>query len=156
MFSHGEEKDRRHPGLQHQGNRLEQEIFREQAVACAEQSATPLSKSRSLSAFAIATAAGRIRERPVIFVHHSTVTIAGEPADFEDVGSSGLKVLRGYCPRCGSYDPRRRLHFPASDLILDNGERARRERRHLKKRRNPEERPALDPLENDIQKAVIV
>ena len=31
----------------------------------------------------------------MIFVHHSTVTIAGEPADFEDVGSSGLKVLRG-------------------------------------------------------------
>ena len=54
-----------------------------------------IAESRSLSAFAIATAAGRIRERPVIFVHHSTVTIAGEPADFEDVGSSGLKVLRG-------------------------------------------------------------
>ena len=31
----------------------------------------------------------------VIFVHRSAVTITGETADFEDVGSSGLKVLRG-------------------------------------------------------------
>jgi hypothetical protein len=29
-------------------------------------------------------------------------TISGETAVFEDVGSSGLKVLRRYCPRCGS------------------------------------------------------
>jgi hypothetical protein len=38
----------------------------------------------------------------VIFVHRSAVTISGETAVFEDVGSSGLKVLRRYCPRCGS------------------------------------------------------
>jgi hypothetical protein len=38
----------------------------------------------------------------VIFVHRSAVTITGETAVFEDVGSSGLKVLRRYCPRCGS------------------------------------------------------
>ena len=38
----------------------------------------------------------------VIFVNRSAVTITGETADFEDVGSSGLKVLRRYCPRCGS------------------------------------------------------
>ena len=38
----------------------------------------------------------------VIFVHRSAVAITGETADFEDVGSSGLKVLRRYCPRCGS------------------------------------------------------
>ena len=38
----------------------------------------------------------------VIFVHRSAVTITGETADMEDVGSSGLKVLRRYCPRCGS------------------------------------------------------
>ena len=30
------------------------------------------------------------------------MTITGETAVFEDVGSSGLKVLRRYCPRCGS------------------------------------------------------
>jgi hypothetical protein len=36
----------------------------------------------------------------VIFVH--AVTISGATAVFEDVGSSGLKVLRRYCPRCGS------------------------------------------------------
>jgi hypothetical protein len=38
----------------------------------------------------------------VIFVHRSAVTITGETADMEDVGSSRLKVLRRYCPRCGS------------------------------------------------------
>ena len=38
----------------------------------------------------------------VIFVHRSAVTITGETADTEDVGSSGLKVLRRYCLRCGS------------------------------------------------------
>src|SRR5208282_2338267 len=38
----------------------------------------------------------------VIFVHRSAVTITGETAVFEDVGTSGLKVLRRYCPRCGS------------------------------------------------------
>jgi hypothetical protein len=32
----------------------------------------------------------------------SAVTITGEPADFEDVGSSGLRVLRRHCRRCGS------------------------------------------------------
>src|SRR5260370_37953388 len=38
----------------------------------------------------------------VIFVHRNAVTITGETAVFEDVGSSGLRVLRRYCPRCGS------------------------------------------------------
>jgi len=38
----------------------------------------------------------------VIFVHRSAVTTTGETADFEDAGSSGLKVSRRYCPRCGS------------------------------------------------------
>ena len=38
----------------------------------------------------------------IIFVHRSAVTIAGETAVFEDIGSSGLKVLRRYCPHCGS------------------------------------------------------
>jgi hypothetical protein len=38
----------------------------------------------------------------VIFVHRGAVTITGETADIEDVGSSGLKVVRRYCPRCGS------------------------------------------------------
>src|SRR5271155_3370806 len=38
----------------------------------------------------------------IIFVHRSAVTIDGETAVFEDIGSSGLKVLRRYCPRCGS------------------------------------------------------
>ena len=38
----------------------------------------------------------------VIFVHRSAVTITGETAVFDDIGSSGLRVLRRYCPRCGS------------------------------------------------------
>lgn len=38
----------------------------------------------------------------VIFVHRSAITIAGETAVFDDIGSSGLRVLRRYCPRCGS------------------------------------------------------
>jgi hypothetical protein len=38
----------------------------------------------------------------VIFVHRSAITITGETAVFDDIGSSGLRVLRRYCPRCGS------------------------------------------------------
>jgi hypothetical protein len=38
----------------------------------------------------------------IIFVHRSAVTITGETAVFDDVGSSGVRVLRRYCPRCGS------------------------------------------------------
>ena len=38
----------------------------------------------------------------VIFIHRSALTITGETAVFDDVGSSGLRVLRRYCPRCGS------------------------------------------------------
>jgi hypothetical protein len=38
----------------------------------------------------------------VIFVHRSTVTITCETAVFDDIGTSGLKVLRRYRPRCGS------------------------------------------------------
>ena len=30
------------------------------------------------------------------------VTITGETAVFDDIGTSGLRVLRRYCPRCGS------------------------------------------------------
>jgi hypothetical protein len=74
-------------------------------AACAALSATPLQKSLSLPAFAIATAA-----RPqsgsafstVIFVHRNAITITGETAVFDDIGASGLRVLRRYCPRCGS------------------------------------------------------
>ena len=43
-----------------------------------------------------------IRERLLDSDHRSAVTITGGTADFEDVGSSGLKVLRRYCPRGGS------------------------------------------------------
>jgi hypothetical protein len=35
-------------------------------------------------------------------VHRNAITIAGETAVFDDVGASGLRVLRRYCPRCGS------------------------------------------------------
>jgi hypothetical protein len=38
----------------------------------------------------------------VIFVRRSAITITGETAVFDDIGSSGLRVLRRYCPRCGS------------------------------------------------------
>jgi len=38
----------------------------------------------------------------VIFVHRSAITITGETAVFDDIGSSGLRVLRRYCLRCGS------------------------------------------------------
>jgi hypothetical protein len=38
----------------------------------------------------------------IIFIHRSALTITGETAVFHDVGSSGLRVLRRYCPRCGS------------------------------------------------------
>ena len=34
--------------------------------------------------------------------HRSAITITGETAVFDDIGSSGLRVLRRYCPRCGS------------------------------------------------------
>jgi hypothetical protein len=38
----------------------------------------------------------------VIFIHRSALTITGETAVFDDIGTSGLRVLRRYCPRCGS------------------------------------------------------
>jgi hypothetical protein len=38
----------------------------------------------------------------VIFIHRNKLALTGETAVFQDVGSSGLKVLRRYCPRCGS------------------------------------------------------
>src|SRR4051812_32181690 len=38
----------------------------------------------------------------IIFIHRSAMTIAGETAVFDDIGMSGLRVLRRYCPRCGS------------------------------------------------------
>jgi hypothetical protein len=37
----------------------------------------------------------------VIFIHRSALTITGE-AVFDDIETSGLRVLRRYCPRCGS------------------------------------------------------
>ena len=38
----------------------------------------------------------------IIFAHRSAVTITGETPVFDDIGSSGLRVLRRYCARCGS------------------------------------------------------
>ena len=38
----------------------------------------------------------------VMFVQRDAIKIGGETAVFEDVGSSGLKVLRRYRPHCGS------------------------------------------------------
>ena len=38
----------------------------------------------------------------VMFVQRDAIEMSGETAVFEDVGSSGLRVLRRYCPRCGS------------------------------------------------------
>jgi hypothetical protein len=38
----------------------------------------------------------------VIFVSRSAVTITGETKVFDDIGTSGLRVLRRYCPNCGS------------------------------------------------------
>jgi hypothetical protein len=35
-------------------------------------------------------------------VHRNAITITGETAVFDDIGASGLRVLRRYCPRCGS------------------------------------------------------
>lgn len=38
----------------------------------------------------------------VIIIRRSAFEIEGETAVFEDIGSSGLRVARRYCPRCGS------------------------------------------------------
>jgi hypothetical protein len=38
----------------------------------------------------------------IIFIHRSALTITRETAVFEDIGTSGRRVLRRYCPRCGS------------------------------------------------------
>ena len=38
----------------------------------------------------------------VIFVHINAITITGETAVFDDIGASGLRVLRRHCARCGS------------------------------------------------------
>jgi hypothetical protein len=37
-----------------------------------------------------------------MFVQRDAIEISGETAVFDDVGSSGLRVLRRYCPHCGS------------------------------------------------------
>jgi hypothetical protein len=38
----------------------------------------------------------------VIIIKRSTITLEGETAVFEDIGASGFRVVRRYCPRCGS------------------------------------------------------
>jgi hypothetical protein len=38
----------------------------------------------------------------VIFIHRSALTITGETKVFDDIGTSGLRVLRRCCPACGS------------------------------------------------------
>ena len=38
----------------------------------------------------------------VIIIKRPTFKLEGETAVFEDVGASGSRVLRRYCPRCGS------------------------------------------------------
>ena len=38
----------------------------------------------------------------VIIIKRSTFKIKGETAIFEDIGSSGARVVRRYCPKCGS------------------------------------------------------
>jgi hypothetical protein len=38
----------------------------------------------------------------VIIIKRSTFKIKGETAIFEDIGSSGVRVVRRYCPKCGS------------------------------------------------------
>jgi hypothetical protein len=38
----------------------------------------------------------------VIFIHSGALTIVGETSFFDDIGTSGLTVLRRFCPRCGS------------------------------------------------------
>ena len=38
----------------------------------------------------------------VIFVRGNAITITGETAVFDDIGASGLRVLRRHCARCGS------------------------------------------------------
>jgi hypothetical protein len=37
-----------------------------------------------------------------VIIKRSTITLEGETAMFEDIGSSGLPVARRYCLRCGS------------------------------------------------------
>jgi hypothetical protein len=38
----------------------------------------------------------------IIIIKRSTFELKGETAVFEDIGSSGFRVARRYCPRCGS------------------------------------------------------
>jgi hypothetical protein len=38
----------------------------------------------------------------IIIIKRLTITLEGETAVSEDIGSSGLPVARRYCPRCGS------------------------------------------------------
>jgi hypothetical protein len=38
----------------------------------------------------------------VIIIKRPSLHLEGETAVFEDIGSSGLRVVRRYCPRCGS------------------------------------------------------
>lgn len=38
----------------------------------------------------------------VIIIKRSTITLEGDTAVFEDIGASGFRVARRYCPRCAS------------------------------------------------------
>ena len=38
----------------------------------------------------------------IIFIHRTAMAITGETKVFNDIGASGLRVLRRYCPACGS------------------------------------------------------
>jgi hypothetical protein len=38
----------------------------------------------------------------VIIIKRSTITLHGATAVFEDIGASGRRVIRRYCPQCGS------------------------------------------------------
>jgi hypothetical protein len=38
----------------------------------------------------------------IVIIRRSAIEIEGETAAFDDVGSSGFRVARRYCPRCGS------------------------------------------------------
>ena len=52
----------------------------------------------------------------IIFVHRSAVTMSGNTATFQDVGSSGMKVLRVSCAQCGS--PLTTVPDVTPDLIM--------------------------------------
>lgn len=52
----------------------------------------------------------------VIFIHRNAMTIIGETAVFDDIGTTGLRVLHRYCPRCGS--PLTTEPDPTPDLMM--------------------------------------